>query len=55
VTTEGTTVVSFTATDAAGNKSQAITRQVKLDKTAPVIIVNGNAGTYTVDQTVNIS
>jgi hypothetical protein len=55
VTTEGTTTVSFSATDSAGNKSQPITRQVKLDKTPPVIVVNGNAGTYTVDQTIDIT
>jgi probable HAF family extracellular repeat protein len=58
----GTTVVnqdtqsqSFTcsATSAGGSDSKTVT--VKRDATDPVITFAGNAGTYTIDQTVSIS
>lgn len=51
--TAGTTLVC-TATDGAGlTSSQSV--MVKIDKAAPTITYNGNAGTYTVDQMVSIT
>jgi hypothetical protein len=46
-------IISCSATDAGGSATQSIT--VKIDATPPVITFAGNAGTYTVDQTVAIT
>lgn len=53
--TQDTDGVTFTcsATSAGGSASEFVT--IKRDATAPVIAFSGNAGTYTVDQQVNIS
>jgi hypothetical protein len=55
INTEGTTTVSFFATDKASNEETLQTFVVKIDQTPPVVSYSGNAGTYTVDQTVNIT
>ena len=47
--------VTGTATDTSGNTSTAIVSGINIDRTAPVVLYSGNAGTYTIDQTVNIS
>ena len=47
---------SGTATDNAGNSTTVSSSPaVNIDKTAPVITYTGNQGTYTVDETVNIT
>jgi len=46
--------VTGTATDNAGNTAQT-TVTVNIDKTNPTVTYTGNAGTYTVDQTVAIT
>lgn len=43
-----------TAADNAGNTAAAKVAGVNVDKTAPVITFTGNAGSYSVDQTVDI-
>lgn len=54
LTTDGTQAFTCTATDLAGNSaSSGVT--VKRDATVPAISFSGNAGTYTVDQTVTIT
>ena len=53
-TGEGTIVLTATCGDLAGNAGRA-TKTVKVDKTAPVVGYAGNAGSYTVDQTVAIT
>lgn len=52
---EGETTVSVYGTDAAGNVGSAQSVTVLVDTTAPVIAYAGNAGTYTIDQMVNIT
>lgn len=47
-------VVSCTVTNGAGLSSTA-SLTIRIDKTPPVIAFLGNAGTYTADQTVNIT
>lgn len=47
------TAFSCSATSAGGTANASVT--VKRDATAPTIAFTGNAGTYTVDQTVSIS
>jgi hypothetical protein len=56
VSTEGANQsVSGTATDNAGNTAPATFSNINVDKTAPTVTYSGNAGSYTVDQTVNIT
>jgi hypothetical protein len=55
VNTEGVTTASYFARDKAGNTEAAHTQVIRIDKTPPTITYTGNAGTYTVDQTVNIT
>jgi hypothetical protein len=55
ITSEGTTILSYYATDYAGNAETAKTLTIKLDATNPSVSYSGNAGTYTVDQTITIS
>jgi hypothetical protein len=55
VSAEGTHAVACTATDTAGNTSDAATATVKLDRTAPRIGYTGNAGTYAVDANLDIT
>ena len=56
VSTEGANQsVSGTATDNAGNTASATFSGIDIDKTAPTVTFSGNAVTYTVDQTVNIT
>lgn len=52
--TDGEYAVSFFATDRAGNVEAAQNANVRVDMTAPVLAFSGN-GTYTVDQTVNVT
>lgn len=51
---EGTIALTATCADLAGNVGTA-TYTVKVDKTAPTITYSGNAGSYTVADTVNIT
>lgn len=55
VNTEGVTTVSYFAKDKAGNTEAAHTQMIRVDKTLPTVTYTGNAGTYTVDQTVAIT
>jgi sugar lactone lactonase YvrE len=56
VSTEGAgQSVTGTATDKAGNSATATVSGINIDKTPPTVTFAGNAGTYTVDQTVNIT
>ena len=56
VSTEGADQpVTGTCTDKAGNSSTATFGGIDIDKTAPAIAFSGNAGTYAVDQTVEIT
>lgn len=50
--TPGTTV-TCSATSAGGTALQSVT--IKIDRTLPTVTYAGNAGTYTIDQTVAIS
>jgi hypothetical protein len=54
VTAEGTTTVTYFATDAAGNAETPHTVTVRIDETPPAVAYSGNAGSYTVDQDVAI-
>jgi len=54
VTAEGTTTVTYFATDAAGNAETPNTVTVRIDETPPAVAYSGNAGSYTVDQDVAI-
>jgi hypothetical protein len=55
VNTEGVTTVTYFAKDKAGNTEAAHTKVIRIDKTLPTVTYTGNAGTYTVDQTVTIT
>jgi hypothetical protein len=55
LTVEGVTTVNYFAQDKAGNTEAARTQVIRIDKTPPTISYTGNAGTYTVDQTVAIT
>ncbi len=55
VTAEGVTTVAYFAVDKAGNTEPAHTQVVRIDMTLPTIAYAGNAGTYTIDQTVAIT
>jgi hypothetical protein len=44
-----------TSFDAAGNNQSTTLANIDIDMTAPRVTYSGNAGTYTVDQTVNIT
>ncbi len=55
VTTEGVTTVNYFAKDIAGNTEAAHTQVVRIDKTPPTVTYTGNAGMYTVDQTITIT
>jgi hypothetical protein len=55
VNTEGVTTVSYFAKDKAGNTESSKTQVIRIDKTLPTVTYTGNAGTYTVDQTVAIT
>ena len=47
--------VTGTATDAAGNTATVTVSGINIDKTAPTITFGGNAGSYTVSQTIAIT
>lgn len=47
--------VSGTAVDNAGNSSGATVGGINIDRTAPAVAYSGNAGSYSVDQQVDIS
>ena len=51
----GTTTVSCTVTDVAGYTATDSFTITVVDTTAPVVTYTGNAGTYTADQTINIT
>jgi hypothetical protein len=55
VNTEGVTTVTYFAADQAGNTEAALTKVIRIDKTLPTVTYTGNAGIYTVDQTVSIT
>jgi hypothetical protein len=46
---------SGTATDTAGNTASATVGGINIDKTAPTVSYSGNAGTYGIAQTMNIT
>jgi hypothetical protein len=52
---DGVHDVTCTATDDAGQTSAPAATTVKIDSSPPVIAYSGNAGTYSVDATVNIA
>jgi hypothetical protein len=54
LTAEGVTTVNGFANDSAGNRVVS-SLVVRIDKTPPIVSYSGNAGTYTVDQIVNIT
>jgi hypothetical protein len=47
--------VLATATDRAGNLSSVIVRDINIDRTAPTVAFGGNAGSYGVDQIIDIT
>lgn len=55
LSSEGVTTVSFHAQDNAGNVEPTRTLTVRIDKTPPVVSYTGNLGTYTIDQTIDIT
>ncbi len=55
ISDEGDHTVSFWSVDGAGNTESATSVHVKIDKSDPVITYTGNQGSYTVDQTVDIT
>jgi CSLREA domain-containing protein len=55
ITAEGVTSLRFFATDRAGNREGPQHLTIRIDRTPPVVVFAGNQGTYTVDQTVNIT
>ena len=54
VSAEGTTTLTYFARDRAGNAEPSRTLVLRIDTTAPTVSYTGNAGSYTVDQTVAI-
>lgn len=52
ISTEGTTTLTFRATDNAGNAEAAQTLTVRIDKTAPGVSVSAPAATYLLNQLV---
>ncbi len=55
VNTEGVTTVTYFAKDKAGNTEASKTQVIRIDKTLPTVTYTGNAGMFTVDQTVTIA
>jgi hypothetical protein len=55
ISSEGVTAVFFHAQDNAGNVETTKMLTVQIDKTPPVVSYTGNVGTYTVDQTIDIT
>ena len=55
ISSEGDHIVTYWSTDTAGNMETVNTVHVMIDTTAPVVTYSGNPGTYSVDQTVNIT
>src|SRR5262249_53553060 len=49
VSAEGTTTVTYFATDKAGNAEAPKSLTLRIDATAPTVTYSGNAGAYTVD------
>jgi hypothetical protein len=48
-------VVTGTASDNVGNNASVTASGINVDLTPPLVTYSGNAGTYTVDQTINIA
>lgn len=47
--------VTGTATDSSNNSASLTIGGINIDRTAPTVTYTGNAGTYTVDQTISIT
>jgi len=54
VSADGEHTVQYRSTDVAGNVEAAKSVSFRIDSTPPVVTYTGNAGSYTVDQTVVI-
>jgi len=54
VTGDAVHTLQYRSTDNAGNVEPAFTLTIRVDSTPPLVAYAGNAGTYTVDQTVSI-
>lgn len=54
MTSEGTTTFTYYASNNGGVSEHPRTKTVQLDETLPTVSFTGNAGTYTVDETVMI-
>jgi hypothetical protein len=52
---EGTTTLTFYATDRAGTQEAPQSLVVRIDKTPPTVAYGGNASPYTVDQDVRVT
>jgi len=55
INTEGVTTITYWGTGFDNNSEAPQARRVQIDWTAPTVTFSGNAGTYTVDQMVNIA
>jgi hypothetical protein len=55
ISAEGVTTLTYSARDNAGNQEAEKALTIRIDRTPPTLAYTGNAGTYTVDQLVNIT
>jgi PKD repeat protein len=55
ITAEGATTLTYFARDNAGNIETEQELTVRIDRTPPVVAYDGNAGTYAIDDVVNIT
>jgi hypothetical protein len=55
ISTDGDHTLTYHSVDVANNSESATTVHIKVDRTPPAITYSGNEGSYTIDQTVNIT